>query len=480
MAGAVHTRTSPSSAHRSGSRRLDSLSPLPLHTVPPAFARLLALQRSVGNRGVSRRMSLRAPMVALIRRSEDDSDDENAGSSFVEGVGGLVDDAIETGSQLVEDSGVAENVTETGSALVETAGAVVDNVIETGSQVVTGAVEGVSDLANGAGGAGLVPPTPDPDATADDILALQQQLAGLGFATPLTGVFDAATALAVAAFQQLAGLAAEDGEGDEETDDDGDDPSGLNAIGPKDPFRRGRSGGTENACKPFATKALAEETRDELGIVLAASVTPLFGSAVASLWDQYLNGGAAPQQISNPGIIDAFATTGVTTDVMEKVADAAQASLESQPQLPDGIRPLDQVVAPGRLLALADDLVFTNPVSTAGHIAGGIGNQAGSLGAKPSFINDSRAINGAAEIKTLPDKRRQVTVRPRVTVVDTIDFCPGDTGSGLEENLTVPLSRCEATGVSGDVPFTVTFSPEEVERTAGGGPGEEPPIPGPF
>ena len=43
----------------------------------------------------------------------------------------------------------------------------------------------------------------------------------------------------------------------------------------------------------------------------------------------------------------------------------------------------------------------------------------------------------------------------RFVVKDTVDFCPGNKGAGLEQNLTIPLGRLEKTGsfFANDVPF---------------------------
>jgi len=53
----------------------------------------------------------------------------------------------------------------------------------------------------------------------------------------------------------------------------------------------------------------------------------------------------------------------------------------------------------------------------------------------------------------------ELTVAPMIKylVKDTIDLCPGDCGTMLEQIATIPLSQFEATGISGDVPFTVDF-----------------------
>jgi outer membrane protein OmpA-like peptidoglycan-associated protein len=44
------------------------------------------------------------------------------------------------------------------------------------------------------------------------------------------------------------------------------------------------------------------------------------------------------------------------------------------------------------------------------------------------------------------------------TVKDTVDLCPGDCGAPAERLATVPMSQWEASGISGDIPFTVDFT----------------------
>jgi len=47
-----------------------------------------------------------------------------------------------------------------------------------------------------------------------------------------------------------------------------------------------------------------------------------------------------------------------------------------------------------------------------------------------------------------------VMVTPRISFVvqDTIDLCPGNCGTKDELQATIPLSRFEASGLTGDVP----------------------------
>jgi outer membrane protein OmpA-like peptidoglycan-associated protein len=75
-----------------------------------------------------------------------------------------------------------------------------------------------------------------------------------------------------------------------------------------------------------------------------------------------------------------------------------------------------------------------------------------------------------------------ITVTPTLHfhVVDTVDLCPGNCGSGpsqgvINEQLaTVPMSRLEASGVTGDVPFFVDFT---VAQASFNVPPPAPPVP---
>jgi hypothetical protein len=72
----------------------------------------------------------------------------------------------------------------------------------------------------------------------------------------------------------------------------------------------------------------------------------------------------------------------------------------------------------------------------------------------PPFDDARKANISATLMKTA---NGDMLVRPTITflVHDTVDFCPGDCGLDVEQ---VPLSRFEATGLCGDVPFTVLFA----------------------
>lgn len=100
---------------------------------------------------------------------------------------------------------------------------------------------------------------------------------------------------------------------------------------------------------------------------------------------------------------------------------------------------------------------YSNPFSVAGHIAGRIGsNDVGNDYRKIIYANvtlEKIPIIG-------PTGYVSVELTPHYEVFDAIDFCPGDCGSRAEQQVTIPMSRLEASGEAYDVPFKVIFTPE--------------------
>jgi hypothetical protein len=94
-----------------------------------------------------------------------------------------------------------------------------------------------------------------------------------------------------------------------------------------------------------------------------------------------------------------------------------------------------------------------------GNIAGDIATDqtACPVGATPSPINDSRSVSGSAEVTRTRTGSLSVEFHIDFVVEDTVDLCPGNCGASMEQIATVPLSRWEASGISGDVPFRVEF-----------------------
>jgi hypothetical protein len=100
------------------------------------------------------------------------------------------------------------------------------------------------------------------------------------------------------------------------------------------------------------------------------------------------------------------------------------------------------------------------------------------VGARPAPFDDSRTAGGTATVKKNSDGTLTVTPHLSFTVRDTIDLCPGTCGADIEQTATRPLSWLEASGVSGDVPFSVEFpGPARTFTVTPSGPPTPPPTP---
>jgi len=219
-------------------------------------------------------------------------------------------------------------------------------------------------------------------------------------------------------------------------------------------------------CTPM-NMAAAQIERASLAPILLSGIAAKVSPRVVGLWNQYIFGGSPPQNLSAKFGADftKSATTSATTDFL---VNALKSNLESSPPtFPAGVNKVT-VDLPSRIgaeISEIDDPSSPNKMDfdvigeIPGNIAGGIGKDQTTcpVGAQPSPFNDSRTAAGTAEVTQ--NSNRTLTAVPDIefTVQDTIDFCPGNCGAPIEQIATVPLSRWEATGISGDVPFTVEF-----------------------
>ncbi|MDW7693784.1 DUF4157 domain-containing protein [Flammeovirgaceae bacterium SG7u.111] len=105
---------------------------------------------------------------------------------------------------------------------------------------------------------------------------------------------------------------------------------------------------------------------------------------------------------------------------------------------------------------------FSNPAERAGNIAGGI--SPGGHGP------ENREVRGGLGFRGIKDgSGRIISIELETafefTVNDAVDFCPGGVGAGVEQVLTIPLSRLEATGLAFDVPFRVIYQGQAIRET---------------
>ncbi|MXV49679.1 DUF4157 domain-containing protein [Pedobacter sp. HMF7647] len=222
-------------------------------------------------------------------------------------------------------------------------------------------------------------------------------------------------------------------------------------------------------CQPFKSENLARSQRDKTMFFLLAGIGAVVDSRVMPLWSEYLLGGSPPQNLSAKFGAD-FAASPTTKATTNFLLGALKNKLTaSVPTFPAGsmVTTVDILtLIPTELAAIntsgdANEMNFNIPKDIAGNLAGGIGDNqtACKSGAQPSPFNDMRLATGAVTL--VKSKPGEITVIPIInyTVKDTIDLCPGNCGTSAEQLATVPMSQFEATGISGDVPFTVEFSP---------------------
>lgn len=219
-------------------------------------------------------------------------------------------------------------------------------------------------------------------------------------------------------------------------------------------------------CSPYASQPLAEYYRAKNAFWLMAGISVAVNSRVVPLWKEYLWGGSSPKNLTADFGAD-FSKSPTTMKTTRYLYDELKKSLSARPpvvspnsnttldvaaQIPSAVAALDDPASPNQMN-------FNIPKDIPGNLAGGIGKDqlACPAGAQPSPFNDERKAAGTATVARASGPDLVVTPSITYTVKDTIDLCPGDCGTALEQIATVPLSQFEATGISGDVPFTVEF-----------------------
>jgi outer membrane protein OmpA-like peptidoglycan-associated protein len=223
-------------------------------------------------------------------------------------------------------------------------------------------------------------------------------------------------------------------------------------------------------CSPFATRAEAIQSRnDNLEAIVGA--IRFLNAPAAGLFREYLMGGSATQRDLSAQFASAFTQSSDTVAATDFLTRALVAALTAHPPAfpPGGGHAfVDIPTTIPREVAALDDctsphaMAFTNVSEAPGLIAGGVGSDETcvSTGAVPSAFPDRRTLTGTAEVSRNADGSLSVAPSIQFTVEDTVDFCPGACGSALAQTLggTVLMSRYEASGISGDIPFRVTFS----------------------
>ncbi|AMP37649.1 eCIS core domain-containing protein [Ralstonia solanacearum] len=226
------------------------------------------------------------------------------------------------------------------------------------------------------------------------------------------------------------------------------------------------SGCPSNFCNPFKDVGQARVNLAATAPFLLIGVAKVVSPRVVPLWKDYLFGGSAPRDLTSDFGADftASKTTQETADFIVSQLKKEVAANHNAIMGPAASVTVDLTARMSKTLAAIDvpkgthAMNFNKIGEIPGNLAGGIGKDqlAHQIGAQPSPFNDDRTATVQA---TLTRTASTIKVKPaiRFKIHDTIDLCPGDCGAVTERDATVPMSRFEATGLSGDVPFVVEF-----------------------
>ncbi|MBL7804102.1 MAG: DUF4157 domain-containing protein [Saprospiraceae bacterium] len=229
------------------------------------------------------------------------------------------------------------------------------------------------------------------------------------------------------------------------------------------PRQRPERDDTGNFCSPYTSYIEAAAAKIYVRTVLPAASAGMFGSEVAGLWNQYLNGPSSGRRkfVDGTTIGYGFSSSAVIrsrVNLLMRIAAARYSLFESiTPNAWTNV-PVEDIYTPDELTY---GINFSNPFDIPGHIAGGVSGS--------DYGPDTRQLKGNIQAYRETDiDGNTIGFKLKSSfefeVLDAVDFCPGGMGAaGLETLLTIPLSRLEATGMAWDVPFQVNFTPTPVE-----------------
>lgn len=224
-------------------------------------------------------------------------------------------------------------------------------------------------------------------------------------------------------------------------------------------------------CTPFNSWSDAARAEAMLRSIYLPSDEAKFGPESRGLYEDFLNrtpgSSLSPTIFSTAGnpVESSFASSWDTSNDVEAVLQTIGSRLSLTPGWPtaSGVR----IAVPISTYLSASEMNdrpinYSNPLSIAGHIAGGIGSS--------DAGNDYRKIISGTVFITRNDFAfgygyTTVELAPDYEVFDSIDFCPGDCGTPLEQTVTIPMSKLEASGLAYDVPFQVNFTADSESET---------------
>ncbi len=169
----------------------------------------------------------------------------------------------------------------------------------------------------------------------------------------------------------------------------------------------------------------------------------LFGAEAKALWTDYLHGRRRGElrEFDDPGsrVVRAFRKSPEIEAWTRHLATLALQGLAKHASPSE--HALEDLVSEPELTPA---IVFGQVTRIPGNIAGGAG--------RSIYGKDSRTVSGRVRVEP-----NAITLELDWVIRDTVDFCPGDVGRGVESVVTSPLSRLEASGAAHPVPYEVRF-----------------------
>lgn len=222
-----------------------------------------------------------------------------------------------------------------------------------------------------------------------------------------------------------------------------------------------------NYCKPYTNRAELWASKAFCSATLIPASAGMFGADVAGMWRQYLSGGGAMRQFTDgSNIANAFRQSAVLQTHANRLMDIALTRLDRFNSVPMNTPtnvPVENIFTSNEINFPLD---FNNPFDIPGHIAGGASTDGSN---SSNYGPDTRKLKGSITVLRQNDPSTganviTLTADFEFEIHDAMDFCPGNPGAFLEQTLTVPLSRLEASGAASDIGLQVNFKVTNLQR----------------
>jgi hypothetical protein len=268
---------------------------------------------------------------------------------------------------------------------------------------------------------------------------------------------------------------------------------------------------SDGPCTPFADPAEGQRKWNALRFIVPQLTSRVTGCGdVKTVWDAYFAGTSQRFAFSSGCIIDAAKTDDLAARMQNIGADLLTNDIAlNLPLLLRGVAsgppggpiaelrmPLATAIGEG-----ARQKRHLHPPIVYNTVSNAAANLAGDIGDSDVFGTDDRVISGDVVIQVtsidLDTGAMTGHIRwvPHVHAIDTVDLCPGNLGTTLQQTFTIPMSKLEAMGLTKDVPITFDYDldlrdksfadvrplvgpPPEPKPGPGPQPGPAPPTPG--